>query len=36
VLADLAQEFIAVDRCLDAGDVYDHREGSCRDDVTHL
>ena len=35
VLADFARELIAVDRCLDAGHVYDYREGRCRDDVTH-
>ena len=35
VLADYGREFIAVDRCLDAGHVYDYREGRCRDDVTH-
>jgi len=36
VLADYGRDFIAVDRCLDAGRVYDYREGRCRDDVTHL
>ena len=36
VLGDYGREFIAVDRCLDAGRVYDYREGRCRDDVTHL
>jgi len=36
VVADFGREFIAVDRCLDAGHVYDYREGQCRDDVTHL
>ena len=35
VLADFGRELIAVDRCLDAGHVYDYREGRCRDDVTH-
>ena len=35
VLADFARELIAVDRCLDAGNVFDYREGRCRDDVTH-
>ena len=35
VLADYGREFIAVDRCLDAGHVYDYRQGRCRDDVTH-
>jgi hypothetical protein len=35
VLADYGHELIAVDRCLDAGHVYDYHEGSCRDDVTH-
>jgi hypothetical protein len=35
VLADFGRELIAVDRCLDAGYVYDYREGRCRDDVTH-
>ena len=36
VLGDCGREFIAVDRCLDAGHVYDYRAGRCRDDVTHL
>jgi len=36
VLADYGREFIAVDRCLDAGRVYDYREGRCRDDISHL
>jgi len=36
VLADFGRELIAVDRCLDAGHVYDYCEGRCRDDVTHL
>ena len=36
VLADYGRDFIAVDRCLDAGRVYDDCEGRCRDDVTHL
>ena len=36
VLGDYGREFVAVDRCLDAGRVYDYREGRCRDDVTHL
>jgi hypothetical protein len=35
VLADFGRELIAVDRCLDAGHVYDDHEGRCRDDVTH-
>ena len=35
VLADYGRELIAVDRCLDAGHVYDYREDRCRDDVTH-
>ena len=35
MLADYGRELIAVDRCLDAGHVYDYREGRCRDDVTH-
>ena len=35
VLADYGRELIAVDRCLDAGHVYDYHEGRCRDDVTH-
>jgi hypothetical protein len=35
VLADYGRELIAVDRCLDAGHVYDYREGRCRNDVTH-
>jgi hypothetical protein len=35
VLADYGRELIAVDRCLDAGHVYDYHEGSCRGDVTH-
>jgi hypothetical protein len=36
VLADFGRELTAVDRCLDAGHVYDYRVGRCRDDVTHL
>ena len=36
VLGDYGREFITVDRCLDAGHVYDYRAGRCRDDVTHL
>jgi hypothetical protein len=35
VIADYGRELIAVDRCLDAGHVYDYHEGRCRDDVTH-
>jgi hypothetical protein len=35
VLADYGRELIAVDRCLDAGHVYDYHGGRCRDDVTH-
>jgi hypothetical protein len=35
VLADFGRELIAVDRCLDAGHVYDYHEGRCREDVTH-
>ena len=35
VLADYGHELIAVDRCLDAGHVYDYHEGRCRNDVTH-
>jgi hypothetical protein len=35
-LGDYGREFIAVDRCLDAGDVYDYSDSRCRDDVTHL
>ena len=35
VLADYGHELIAVDRCLDAGHVYDYHEGRCRGDVTH-
>jgi hypothetical protein len=35
VLADGGRELIAVDRCLDAGHVYDYRERRCRNDVTH-
>ena len=35
VLADCGRELIAVDRCLDAGHVYDYHEGRCRGDVTH-
>jgi hypothetical protein len=36
LLGDYGREFIAVDRCLDAGLVYDYRAGRCRDDVTHF
>jgi hypothetical protein len=35
LLADYGRELIAVDRCLDAGHVYDYHEGRCRGDVTH-
>jgi hypothetical protein len=35
LLADYGRELIAVDRCLDAGNVFDYREGRCRDGVTH-
>ena len=35
MLADYGRELIAVDRCLDAGHVYDYHEGRCRGDVTH-
>ncbi|MFY9973185.1 MAG: hypothetical protein WAK53_02920 [Chromatiaceae bacterium] len=35
MLADFGRELIAVDRCLDAGHVYDYHEGRCLDDVTH-
>jgi hypothetical protein len=36
LFGDYGRDFIAVDRCLDVGKVYDYREGRCRDDVTHL
>jgi hypothetical protein len=36
VLGDYGRDWIAADRCLDAGRVYDYREGRCRDDVIHL
>jgi hypothetical protein len=36
VLGDYGRDFIAVDRCLDSGRVYDYRESRCRHDVTHL
>lgn len=36
VLVDCGREFTAVDRCLDAGRVYDYREARCREDVIHL
>ena len=36
VLVDYGREFIAVDRCLDSGRVYDYRESLCRDDVSQL
>jgi hypothetical protein len=35
LLADYGRELIAVDRCLDAGNIFDYREERCRDDVTH-
>ena len=35
LLADYGRELIAVDRCLDAGHVYDYHERRCRYDVTH-
>jgi len=35
VIADYGREFIAVDRCLDSGHVYDFHKGRCRDDVPH-
>jgi len=35
VLADYGRELVAVDRCLDAGHVYDYHQGRCRGDVTH-
>jgi hypothetical protein len=31
-----AAEFIAVDSCLDAGNVYDYAQSLCRSDVEHL
>ena len=34
--AQVGAEFLAVDRCLDAGGVYDYRQGVCRGDVEHL
>ncbi len=36
VLADLGRGLVAVDRCLDAGNVYDYHEGRCREDVVNL
>jgi len=36
VLAGYGREWVAVDRCLDAGLVYDYREERCRADVIHL
>lgn len=33
---DAASEFLAADRCLDSGGVYDDRERRCRRDVVHL
>ena len=36
VLVDCGREFTSVDRCLDAGRVYDYRDARCREDVIHL
>jgi len=36
LLGDYGRDFIAVDRCLDSGRVYDYREGRCRGGVIHL
>lgn len=36
LLVEYGREWIAVDRCLDAGGVYDYLEGRCRKDVVHL
>lgn len=29
-------EFLAVDACIDSGNVYDYQEAICRSDVVHL
>ena len=34
--AHLGAEFLAIDGCLDAGRVYDHRQGVCRANIEHL
>jgi hypothetical protein len=31
-----SHEFLAVDRCLDSGGVYDYNKGECRHDIEHL
>jgi len=36
VLAGYGRKWVALDRCLDAGLVYDYREERCRTDVIHL
>jgi hypothetical protein len=36
LLWSYASEFLAVDACLDAGNVYDFAQGLCRSDVRHL
>lgn len=36
LLVDYGREWIAVDRCLDTGGVYDYDDDRCRDDIIHL
>src|SRR5213594_2655260 len=36
LLGHCGSEFLAVDRCLDSGGVFDYTVGKCRSDVEHL
>ena len=36
LLGHCTTDFFAIDRCLDAGQVYDYVQGVCRADVEHL
>jgi len=36
LLGHCGSEFLAVDRCLDSGGVFDYTAGKCRSDVEHL
>jgi hypothetical protein len=36
LLGHCGSEFLAIDRCLDSGGVFDYTAGRCRSDVEHL
>lgn len=36
LLGQCTLEFLAIDHCLDTGNVYDFEQGICRSDVLHM